>query len=352
MQDKDIEEFLVSNGVITYIGNIALLGIHMGLLLMFYWLQVEIMVFVNIGSVLLYLCLFFLISRNLLLYFRLISLEIFIHMVLATLCMGWNYGFQFYCIFLIPVTFYCDYLYKKQGTNRVHVLASSIFVSCCFIAEWLYLQERGAIYEIHNRILVKCMYVINLITMFTFLIGYLFSYQKLTLRAEYRLKQQAEIDLLTQLPNRRRLENILRSIFDEVLEGRENLAVAILDIDDFKMVNDQYGHLAGDYILCQVADVIRAQQSETMNACRWGGEEFLIISTGESAYQHLLERMEILRKTIEQAQYEFEGQEIRITVTVGAAMYRKDIRRVEELTKRADQNLYKGKNTGKNQVVS
>ncbi len=351
-QGKTIEDFLISNGKITYFGNAVLLAIHIGLLLMFYCLGARIMACVNVFSVSFYISMFWVIPRNPLHYLRLISGEIFIHMLLATFCMGWDCGFQFYCIFLIPVIYYCDHLYKKIGDDRVHALRNTIFAGICFLAGRVYTYIYGSVYQINNAMLANSIYIVNVVVMFAFLIGYMASYQKLTLQAEQKLTQLAEIDMLTQLPNRRHLEEIVRLAFQRARAGEENLAVAILDIDDFKKVNDSYGHLAGDAVLCQVAEELKKLSSGDISTCRWGGEEFLSICTSENAYAQLVDGMEELRRNIEQQEHIFEGQRISVTVTIGVSRYQQGIQRLEELTRLADQNLYQGKTSGKNQVVT
>ena len=133
----------------------------------------------------------------------------------------------------------------------------------------------------------------------------------------------------------------------ESAADRKGGFAAMSDIDNFKRINDTYGHNGGDEVLRTVAETIK-------NVCggctvaRWGGEEFLIVSEEDiSEGQEMLER---LRRTIESNPVSFEGQEIKVTITIGAASKRTE-QTIDQWVQEADNRLYYGKNNGKNRVI-
>lgn len=158
-----------------------------------------------------------------------------------------------------------------------------------------------------------------------------------------KLEEMAHYDKLTGLFNRHYL---LSYMHDITYDQFKNYWIAIIDIDDFKKINDTYGHNAGDYILKSVADIIKNYLPESI-ICRWGGEEFLILASGDKIHASKLDDM---RKEISETVMDFEERKISITVTIGTEMY-SDNTSIDKWISLADKKLYTGKNSGKNQVV-
>ena len=154
------------------------------------------------------------------------------------------------------------------------------------------------------------------------------------------------IDPLTGVKNRSAYDaSITREI--SMAERYDNpLAMIILDIDHFKSVNDQYGHLFGDCVLRDVAQVIQSQIRDSDMAFRYGGEEFVILlgNTTETGALLLAER---IRQAISQLACNFNSNTTHVTVSQGIACLR-DEESQDELFKRADDALYKAKDTGRN----
>ena len=111
-------------------------------------------------------------------------------------------------------------------------------------------------------------------------------------------------------------------------------------------MNDTYGHNCGDYILKQVAFITKKTCKDCI-VCRWGGEEFIILSTLRDNKTDVLDE---LRSKIESEKFSFEGNELHITVTIGATNYESGFSN-ERWISQADEKLYNGKTNGKNQVV-
>ena len=155
-------------------------------------------------------------------------------------------------------------------------------------------------------------------------------------------------DALTNLYNRLYLIEHLSKIFYRAKRYNEKLSIAITDIDDFKLVNDTYGHLAGDYVLRTIAKMIKTNLRESDIVARYGGEEFIIIFQNtdiEAAYFV----MEKIRKMIETKSFEYEGKNFDVTISIGISdIATSNANSSEELLKYADEALYFAKSTGKN----
>ena len=163
------------------------------------------------------------------------------------------------------------------------------------------------------------------------------------------LKTIAFTDALCEIPNRRYGEMQLKKLRLEQEEGEAPYALAIVDIDHFKQVNDTHGHDIGDEILKMTAKTLAGSIRSTDTAVRWGGEEFLLILPGLDE-QHLYPVMEKLRMLLENSRYRGGELEISVTVSIGGAVASLELTK-EELFKIADTNLYRAKNGGRNQVV-
>jgi diguanylate cyclase (GGDEF)-like protein len=163
--------------------------------------------------------------------------------------------------------------------------------------------------------------------------------------------ESASRDALTQIYNKRFFVERLQSEFAFAQRHSAPLSLIIFDIDHFKQVNDTYGHLAGDYVLAELAKVITPViRSEDIFA-RYGGEEFVIMSrsTDPPSAAVVSER---IRASIEEYAFEFEGTKLPITISVGlAAMPHPEVKQPEDLVAAADKALYEAKHGGRNRVV-
>ncbi|WP_419766338.1 MAG: diguanylate cyclase [Arcobacter sp.] len=160
------------------------------------------------------------------------------------------------------------------------------------------------------------------------------------------LKRLAITDKLTNLYNRRKLDELLHTELNRYERFKHPFGVAIIDIDHFKKVNDSFGHQAGDKVLVEISDILKTHIRKTDFVGRFGGEEFVIICP-ESQEEGVYNLMEIIRKDIEK--YDF-GKIGKITTSFGVAIL-KENDTVESILKRADEALYESKNSGRNRVT-
>ncbi len=163
--------------------------------------------------------------------------------------------------------------------------------------------------------------------------------------------ESASRDALTQIYNKRFFVERLQSEFAFAQRHSAPLSLIIFDIDHFKKVNDTYGHLAGDYVLAELAKVITPSiRSEDVFA-RYGGEEFVIMSrsTDPPSAAVVSER---IRAAIDAYDFVYEGQKLPVTISVGlASMPHGSIKEPADLVAQADRALYEAKDAGRNRVV-
>ena len=161
-------------------------------------------------------------------------------------------------------------------------------------------------------------------------------------------RQKAMIDPLTGLPNRAAWSERLEHEIGQWQQHGNTLSLAMLDLDHFKRINDNYGHLAGDKVLKIIATVLRKRLRGSDFIARFGGEEFVLLlpATPQSVGAKLLET---LRAAIEACPFHFKGERVTITISMGLAAF-KPGEHSDLALKRADQALYRAKNAGRNRV--
>lgn len=164
-----------------------------------------------------------------------------------------------------------------------------------------------------------------------------------------RLLDQANSDPLTGLPNRRFTYRQLELFAAKALTRNNEIVIGLADIDDFKCLNDTYGHLCGDEVLVQAGTIMKSTLRVSDIVGRWGGEEFLVILPN-TGYEEGIMILERLRKSIEDTEFIIEGQKLSVTMTIGVSVYKKNAR-INDLIHDADKLLYKGKSKGKNCVM-
>ena len=157
------------------------------------------------------------------------------------------------------------------------------------------------------------------------------------------------IDGLTQIHNKRYLQEALDR---EVLRARRHereMSVLMFDIDFFKRINDQYGHLAGDHVLRELARVVQDRIRREEVFARYGGEEFAILLP-ETSLEGAVSLAESLRSRVAEHRFVFQSEAIPVTISIGCAMLAPGDRVASDLIQRVDEKLYEAKRTGRNRV--
>jgi diguanylate cyclase (GGDEF)-like protein len=166
-----------------------------------------------------------------------------------------------------------------------------------------------------------------------------------------RLRHISQTDALTELDNRRYVEERLVEMFGHASRFGEPLACVMCDLDKFKPVNDTYGHQAGDQILKQYARILRHEAREVDRVGRYGGEEFILLLPGTTAEAATV-FAERVRAATEAHVFTFPGGQIHCTMSCGVAAWpHPQVDGTDALVKAADDALYVAKEQGRNRVV-
>jgi diguanylate cyclase (GGDEF)-like protein len=161
-----------------------------------------------------------------------------------------------------------------------------------------------------------------------------------------KLEMMATQDKLTGVTSRQVFEFYFKQAVARGKRRDESLSMVLLDIDLFKLVNDTYGHEAGDRVLTRVAQLIKSHVREEDVVCRWGGEEFLILLSGCNL-QHARDITELIRSAVAGLQFHFSNKVVQITVSAGIAEMQAD-EKLGQVVERADHHLYAAKRAGRN----
>jgi diguanylate cyclase (GGDEF)-like protein len=157
------------------------------------------------------------------------------------------------------------------------------------------------------------------------------------------------MDGLTQIYNARYLYEALEREIIRCRRHERDLSVIMFDIDYFKRINDVHGHLAGDFVLKELARIIQQRIRRDEVFARYGGEEFSIILP-ETPLEGAVSLAETLRQRVEEHVFSFQADTIKVTISIGAAQLTDADKTANELLKRADELLYQAKRTGRNRV--
>ena len=165
--------------------------------------------------------------------------------------------------------------------------------------------------------------------------------------------EMAVTDVLTGLHNRRYLDSHLKALFDRAMARRRPLSVMMTDLDRFKSINDTFGHDGGDDVLREFSARLRKNVRGIDLACRFGGEEFVVVmpDTDAAIAKKVAER---IRVEIERTPFTVgtDGRAVNVTISIGVSSLNHGSDRIEDLMKRADVALYEAKSNGRNRVVA
>ncbi len=171
----------------------------------------------------------------------------------------------------------------------------------------------------------------------------------------------SHFDPLTGLLNRHSLGKRFQECVLQTKQTKREFAIALLDIDNFKMINDRYGHLVGDQVLRVIGEILNSNIRQTDTAFRFGGEEFLLLLTESSRsgeprdknefHFEIFQVLERLRNMIAVRAFRFEDNLVPVTVSVGLTFYGPEmLKHQDETLQESDQALYMSKHHGKNMI--
>lgn len=324
-------------------GYITALFAHIVFALLFQWLGLNQLVYVNLISILVYAIALWMLYKG---YYcsslLLVSIEIVLHACAAVFVLGWESGFHYYLFTLMMASAFNPYW------SVISKLGYAATISLGYIA----LGHYASIYPssvVLDPMLLQAMHAFNAIFAFVF-IGYLAHvYAKSTSDAEDKLRQLAATDPLTGLHNRR---EFLRLFDFELIKNRRSqlpFAMIMVDIDDFKTINDTFGHQCGDEAIIAVSDCFRKNVREQDHIARWGGEEFVLLLP-ETDMDGAIVLAEKLFDAVRDLSYSCGSRMHKISITLSVGVHQHHETR-DQLLFRVDHGLMRGKETGKNQIV-
>ncbi len=316
------------------------LGIHAFLCVVFFGVGAAALGWFNVGSVLVYtLCLSLVRRGRRRLPLSLAWAEVLCHTLLATLLLGWDSGFHYYLLILASLVF--------LSTLRIRQCVCYVVGTGLIYIELNILAGTMTAAPLPDNVLAILRYINMMLAIATIaLVSYL--YRTSVKAAVGRLEWLASTDPLTGLKNRREFMRIAAQ--SAAQPGADDLALCFIlaDVDNFKRINDAYGHEAGDNALVAIGDQLRKATREDDLVARWGGEEFLIMLPGTDldAASVIAERA---RNAIAQLPFEAGGVGLSIGVTFGVYQ-RASSESLDACIARADDALRAGKRQGKNRV--
>lgn len=281
--------------------------------------------------------------------------EIVAQMVFTTLIIGWNVGFYAYVIALIPLYYYINMFLGRGSDHPFMPFFWSMITFGIFLGTFILSLNVTPVTNLDMSQKVT-IFIFNTFFAFQLIIWmshFLVLGYKKTLNAmaekNASLDEAAGQDPLTKLFNRRTMEERLDEALEAAKKNGTIFSLVMGDIDFFKKINDTYGHDCGDVALVAVAEILKACVRDGDIVCRWGGEEFLLLVSGNRGVATTV--AERIRSRIENNVVEFGGNQIKFTMTLGVSTYAPGYS-LDALVNQADENLYYGKEHGRNQVVA
>lgn len=277
-----------------------------------------------------------------------IQLSAIYNITSAVVVFGWGYGFELFLLAFIAI----HYLFMAKNQ---YIKFATIFLQIAFYLT-LYIMFKDAPKEYGGELFKNIIYIVNFSAL---VFGFLFLHNNLNIIGAINIlnlekekdsyKDIAKYDFLTGLYTRLPMMNIINEILNNLKSNKTNsVCIVLCDLDNFKNINDTYGHAFGDKVLSMASASLKRSFSKYGTISRWGGEEFLAV----------LENQEIDRtkSIIQKARQNIESSKIdniRVTATFGAVYLEspKAVLRLDEIIKNVDELLYIGKNSGKNRLV-
>ena len=263
---------------------------------------------------------------------------------------GLESGTQYYLLTM------CTLLSASPRLNKGILTALGISTLGLFFIITLYFNSYTPFFPLEPGIM-KILFNFNLLVAFFIIIISLWRFTSDLLTKQKEISEYhdeifhiAHTDALTGLANRNAIQNLIPQSFEKAQKSGQNLLLGLMDVDNFKNVNDTFGHNCGDEALKLISSHLQKSLRQGDHVGRWGGEEFLIImmtndpNSAENTFQRI-------RRSIQETPIQWEGKQIFLSITLGYTEYQKSDTSDSAIS-RADKFLYIGKNTGKNKIVS
>ena len=209
-------------------------------------------------------------------------------------------------------------------------------------------RTNNEIREVSSGAIIGLLKYIFLILLIGFIILYLIEKNHI-LASTKSLEKEINIDLLTKASSRRCGTNNLSSLFQKYRSTGENPAIMMFDVDDFKEINDKYGHDVGDNMLVEIVSVINMMIRSSDELIRWGGDEFIGTFPGLKE-EYVLEFGKKIFERVSMIQIPVDDEVISVTISMGFTFFRDSDIDYSDALKRADKAMYQSKEGGGNKV--
>ena len=277
-------------------------------------------------------------DRNIMIAF----VEIMIFSVICEILTVGSCGFIYYPLGMVAVIFHLVSTTRAKKTMlQVMSIIGTFIIYLIDMTDYVPIKNIATDLGYHKPFIVFSNLLVALITMVY--VSYLYITEQEQNRAilEYNINH----DQLTGLYNRR----FFYSAIETIKRSTKEFSLAMVDLDNFKKINDTYGHEFGDAVLKDLSDILMSSMGENDIAVRWGGEEFILFMPGTDI-DSAEKKLEKMQERIREHQVNFAGKSINFTATIGLAAG-DDLQKYEQVINTADQMLYYGKNNGKNRIV-
>lgn len=303
--------------------------------------------------------------------------EILAHATLCTVVQGMDVCFYLFPLMGMPLYAYYLFVYCTRKTFVKTTFWIGIITIAVLTAVILFVENIGTVYTLTDMHVlsekeITVIRTINIVFTFFMLVLFTLIYSAEVMRLLEKLRDSnkqlnyiATHDALTGLSNR----HSLWKFFEELEESHDHYCIVMGDLDDFKKINDTYGHDCGDIVLKSVAGIILGNTHEDDMACRWGGEEMLIVMRGSR--DECYERINKIKSEICALDIKHEEKPVRVTMTFGFAGSEETANAlannssdtlttsvrapahlgIDSLISMVDKRLYVGKRNGKNVIV-
>ncbi len=327
----------------------------------FFYSKVTTLGIINVISFLVYMSFGFVITyKTIRKIYCFVILEIMFFIIICVMTFRWQYDFHLYSFTIISLGILTSISPKDNKYNIKYPLVIFLAGHLILLVLRIYhfnnpidiqydfskrIEALYGVIAIINYIFVTC-------ALFMPLLAFVIDLRKASRKIDAinnELDFISTHDALTGLINRRSMDEIIKGALYDFKKEDKAFSMILSDIDDFKKVNDTYGHNVGDYVLKKVSQMIEECVEDAGSVCRWGGEEIMILFDGK--LEEAVNIAEIIRKTVEKESFQYEDYDFAVTMTFGVAEYDSKMD-INELIVKADDNMYKGKKTTKNCVIA
>lgn len=319
---------------------------------LFAWYSIVVVIFYAI-------CTYLINIENVIVIFLMAGVEFVFNIFVLYMCTGSTYAGELYLVLLIPTSFYIVFTNYSNNMKIIFVgltffytlVTYSIFYNevLVYIIEPFRINKSDSVEYTLTTFHIISSFTIMVIITFFYIRRMNIDIEKMKIQAEI-LSDEAMIDQLTRLYNRRKMASIIQEFHKRYELNDVAFTMGMGDIDFFKSVNDTYGHNVGDEVLKAVSKIFMENRGDGNFVGRWGGEEFIFIF----ATSDILEVINITKKIkqeVENAIIEVGDDRIKVTVTIGLSVISKG-QDITNLLDIVDSNLYRGKKEGRNRVVT